>query len=112
MSKFDEAIATYQGSLSDLGISIDATLLTAVTKGLGPSIYNADSSKVSSSDSEELARVKNNFLIGKLGLTDGPDLDAAISGVVEQLGASNRNKYRAIFYALLVIKLGKESFYA
>ena len=46
MSKFDEAIATYQGSLSDLGISIDATLLTAVTKGLGPSIYNADSSKV------------------------------------------------------------------
>ena len=112
MSKFDEAIATYQGSLSDLGISIDATLLTAVTKGLGPSIYNADSSKVSSSDPEELARVKNNFLIGKLGLTDGSELDDAISGVVEQLGASNRNKYRAVFYALLVMKLGKESFYA
>lgn len=112
MSKFDEAIETYQGSLSNLGIKIDVILLTAVTKGLGPSIYNADSSKVSSSDPEEIARVKNNFLIGKLGLTDGPELDDAISGVVEQLGASNRNKYRAIFYALLVIKLGKESFYA
>ncbi len=112
MSKFDEAIETYQGSLSDLGIKIDASLLTAVTKGLGPSIYNADSSKVSSSDSEELARVKNNFLIGKLGLPDGPDLDDAISSVVEQLGSSNRNKYRAVFYSLLVMKLGKESFYA
>lgn len=112
MSKFDEAIETYQGLLSDLSIKIDATLLTAVTKGLGPSIYNADSSKVSSSDPEELARVKNNFLIGKLGLADGPELDNAISGVVEQLGSGNRNKYRAVFYALLVMKLGKESFYA
>jgi hypothetical protein len=112
MSKFDEAIETYQESLKDLGITIDADLLTAVAKGLGPSIYNADSSKVSSSDAEEIARVKNNFLIGKLGLADGPELDAAIDSVVEQLGASNRNKYRAIFYALLVIKLGQESFYA
>jgi Protein of unknown function (DUF2853) len=112
MSKFDEAIETYQGSLSDLGIKIDASLLTAVTKGLGPSIYNADSSKVSSADPEELARVKNNFLIGKLGLSDGPELDDAISSVVEQLGASNRNKYRAVFYSLLVMKLGKESHYA
>lgn len=112
MSKFDEAIETYQGLLSDLNIKIDATLLIAVTKGLGPSIYNADSSKVSSSDPEELARVKNNFLIGKLGMTDGTDLDDAISGVIEQLGTSSRNKYRAVFYALLVMRLGKESFYA
>lgn len=112
MSKFDEAIETYQGELSKLGISIDATFLTAVAKGLGPSIYNADSSKVSSSDSEELARVKNNYLIGKLGLTDGPELDDAINAVIDQLGSSNRNKYRAIFYALLAMKLGKESFYA
>ena len=112
MSKFDEAIVTYQGELSKLSISIDATLLTAVAKGLGPSIYNADSSKVSSADPEELARVKNNYLIGKLGLTDGPELDDAIKSVVDQLGSSNRNKYRAMFYALLAMKLGKESFYA
>lgn len=112
MSKFDEAIVTYQGELSKLGISIDAALLTSVTKGLGPSIYNADSSKVSSSDPEEIARVRNNFLIGKLGLPDGPELDTAIQAVVDQMGASNRNKYRAIFYALLTINLGKESFYA
>ncbi len=112
MSKFDEAIETYQGELSKLGISVDAALLTSVAKGLGPSIYNADSSKVSSSDAEELARVKNNFLIGKLGLPDGPELDAAIQSVVDQMGAGNRNKYRAIFYALLTIKMGNESFYA
>ncbi|MBC8109452.1 MAG: DUF2853 family protein [Verrucomicrobia bacterium] len=112
MSKFDEAIVDYQAELEKTGISIDETLLKAVAKGLGPSIYNADSSKVSSSDPEEIARVRNNFLIGKLGLPDGPELDTAIQEVVETLGASNRNKYRAIFYALLVKKFKKEDFYA
>jgi hypothetical protein len=112
MSKFDEAIVDYQAELEKTGISIDETLLKAVAKGLGPSIYNADSSKVSSSDPEEIARVRNNFLIGKLGLADAPELDTAIQEVVEMLGASNRNKYRAIFYALLVKKFKKEDFYA
>jgi Protein of unknown function (DUF2853) len=112
MSAFDDAIATYQGAMADLGIDCDLTLLTAVTKGLGPSIYNADSSKVSSSDPEEMARVKNNFLIKKLGLADGENLDAAVAAVAEQMGSSNRNKYRAVFYYLLVKNLGQEGFYA
>jgi len=112
MSKFAEAIETYKEQVAELGLGISEELLTAVAKGLGPSIYNADSSKVSSSDPEELARVKNNFLIGKLGLADGPALDAAIDEVVEKLGSSNRNKYRAVVYALLVIKFGKENLYA
>jgi len=112
MSKFAEAIETYKEQVAELGLGISEDLLTAVAKGLGPSIYNADSSKVSSSDPEELARVKNNFLIGKLGLADGPALDAAIDEVVEKLGSSNRNKYRAVVYALLVIKFGKEDLYA
>lgn len=112
MSKFDDAIELYTSSAKDLGIAIDADLLSKVTKGLGPSIYNVDSSKVSGTDPDELARVKNNFLIKKLGLTDGPELDAAIAGVVETMGSSNRNKYRAVFYYLLVEKFGKQSVYA
>ena len=112
MSKFAEAIETYKEQVAELGLGISEELLTAVDKGLGPSIYNADSSKVSSSDPEELARVKNNFLIGKLGLADSPALDAAIDEVVEKLGSSNRNKYRVVVYALLVIKFGKENLYA
>ncbi|MGB0869612.1 MAG: DUF2853 family protein [Flavobacteriales bacterium] len=112
MSKFDEALETYGAEMTKLGLSFDADLLKLVTKGLGPSIYNADSSKVSSSDQSELDRVKEKFLIGKLGLEDGAELDSAIADVVETLGASNRNKYRAIFYYLLVVKFGKESIYA
>lgn len=112
MSKFDEALETYTAEMKKLDVAVDADLLRAVTKGLGPSIYNVDSSKVSSSDQSELDRVKAKFLIGKLGLEDGAGLDAAIAEVVEIFGKSNRNKYRAIFYYLLVKKYGKESIYA
>ncbi|MBP6386846.1 MAG: DUF2853 family protein [Pseudarcicella sp.] len=111
MSKFDEAMELYQAQNNELNLGIDTLLLRAVTKGLGPSIYNIDASKVSSADPEELARVKNNFLIKKLGMSDSPELDAAIHEVVEKLGTSNRNKYRAVFYTLLVIKFGKQGVY-
>lgn len=112
MSAFDDAMTLYKAQVSELNLGISDELLTKVAKGLGPSIYNADSSKVSASDAEEVARVKNNFLIKKLGMTDAPELDAAIAGVVSAMGSSNRNKYRAVFYAMLVKKFGKEGVYA
>ncbi|HKK88926.1 MAG TPA: DUF2853 family protein [Saprospiraceae bacterium] len=114
MSKFDDAIATYENTLSDtLGIKdYDSDLLKSVAKGLGPSIYNTDSSKVSCGDDKELETVKNNFLVKKLGLDDREALMEAIKEVCEQMGSSNRNKYRAVFYYLLVKKFNKESVYA
>jgi hypothetical protein len=112
MNKFESAMETYKSEMKKLGISYDETLLTAVTKGLGPSIYLPDANKVSCSEKSELETVKKNFLIKKLGLTDSPKLDEAISYACETLGSSNRNKYRAMFYYLLVVKLGQEKFYA
>jgi hypothetical protein len=111
MSKLDEKIALYQSEMKKLGISYDDPLFRKVTKGLGPSIYKKDAETVSGSDAKELQTVKNNFLIKKLGLSDGPKLDAAMEKVVETMGKSNRNKYRAIFYYLLVKEFGKESIY-
>jgi hypothetical protein len=111
MSKFDEKVQMYKEEASKLGLKISDDLLTKVAKSLGPSIYLGDASLVSGSDTEELDRVKTNFLIKKLGLADGPALDKAIAEVVNEMGTGNRNKHRAIFYALLVQKLGKESFF-
>lgn len=111
MSKFDEKMEIYKSSVKELGLSISDDLLTKVAKGLGPSIYLGDASLVSGSDKEELDRVKNNFLIRKLGLADGPELDKALVEVVEKMGKGNRSKHRAIFYALLVQKFKKESVY-
>ena len=112
MSKRDELIAKYAEDLKEkCGVTPDMDLLTKVTIGCGPAIYNKDAATVSGSDEKELATVKNNFLIKKFGLADNSDLDSAIDSVIEQYGRSNRNKYRAVIYYLLTKHFKKESVY-
>mgnify|MGYP000494977988 FL=1 len=112
MSKRDELIAKYAADLKDkCGVTPDMDLLTKVTIGCGPSIYNADSSTVAGSDQKELDTVKNNFLIKKLGLKDGADLDKGIDAVMDQYGRSNKSKYRAVVYYLLTKHFKKEAIY-
>ncbi|WP_420004654.1 DUF2853 family protein [Arenibacterium sp. LLYu02] len=113
MGKREDLIARYAEDLkTKCGMEPDMDLLTKVTIGCGPAIYNADASTVASSQPGELETVKNNFLIKKLGLTDGPELMAAIEKVVEIYGASERNKYRAVVYYMLTKHFGKEAVYA
>ena len=112
MSKRDELIVKYAADLKDkCGVTPDMDLLTKVTIGCGPSIYNTDSSTVAGSQQSELDTVKNNFLIKKLGLTDSEDLDAGIDAVMEKYGRSNKTKHRAVVYYLLAVHFKKESVY-
>lgn len=112
MGKRDDLIAQYADDLKNkCGMVPDMDLLTKVTIGCGPAIYNADASTVAASQASELETVKNNFLIKKLGLADGPELMAGINAAVETYGKSERNKYRAVFYYLLTRHFGKESVY-
>jgi len=113
MGKREEKIAQYQAEAKKLGLSLSSDLIEKVTVGLGPSIYKKDSETVSCSQSSELETVKKNFLQKKLGLAkDDTKFDAAIKKVCEEMGSSNRNKYRALFYALLTKEFKKESIYA
>jgi len=110
MSKRDDLIARYAEDLrTKCKVEPDMALLTKVTIGCGPAIYNPDSSLVAGSDPEEIQRVKNNFLMKKLGLADGPQLVDAIDAVLETYGKAERNKYRAVVYYLLVRHFGKEA---
>ncbi len=112
MSKRDELIARYADDLTNkCKVQPDMAFLTKVTIGCGPSIYNADAQTVSGSSTEELETVKNNFLIKKLGLADGPKLMEAIHAVIETYGKSERNKYRAVVYYMLAKHFGKEAVY-
>lgn len=112
MSKRDDLIAKYADDLKNkCGITPDMDLLTKVTIGCGPSIYNADASTVAGSQAAELETVKKNFLMKKLGLSDGPQLMDAINSVIETYGKSERTKYRAVVYYMLVKHFGKESVY-
>ena len=113
MGKRDELIAKYADDLkTKCKVTPDMDLLTKVTIGCGPSIYNADGETVAGSDKSELERVKDSYLVKKLGLSDGPELMAAIEDVITRYGTSNRNKYRPVVYYLLCTHFGKQSAYA
>ena len=112
MGKRDDLIAKYADDLSSkCGMTPDMNLLTKVTIGCGPAIYNDDASTVAATQDAELETVKNNFLIKKLGLSDGPELMKAIDSVLETYGRSERNKYRAVVYYMLTKHFGKEAVY-
>ncbi len=112
MGKRDELIAKYADDLKNkCGMQAEMGLLTKVTIGCGPAIYNADASTVAASQADELETIKNNFLIKKLGLADGPQLMEAINKALDTYGRSERSKYRAVVYYMLTKHFGKEAVY-
>jgi hypothetical protein len=112
MGKRDELIAKYADDLTNkCKMKPDMALLTKVTIGCGPSIYDKDASTVAASDKDELERIKANFLMKKLGLKDGANLMEGINAAIDTYGKSERSKHRAVFYYLLVKHFGKESAY-
>lgn len=112
MGKRDELIAKYADDLRiKCKMEPDMALLTKVTIGCGPAIYDNDAQTVAGSQPAELETVKKNFLIKKLGMKDGPELTEAIDAVIAIYGKSERNKYRAVVYYMLTRHFGKEAVY-
>lgn len=112
MGRREDLIERYAEDLrTKCGIEPDMDLLTRVTIGCGPSIYDADAATVAATQPHEIETVKRSFLIGKLGLEDGPALQEAIDTVIETYGRSERNKYRAVVYYMLTRHFGRESVY-
>lgn len=84
----------------------DDGVIAGIVRYCGIALQKVDSSLVAFSDPKELARVRNNFLKKKCGLTDADDvLDAAIAEVGDRMSA-DRTKNRVTVYYLLVDKFG------
>ena len=112
MGKRDDLIQKYASDLKDkCGVTPDMDLLTKVTIGCGPSIYDADASTIAASQASELETVKEKFLMKTHGVTDEAAADKAIQEVCEQYKGA-RNKMRVVFYYILTKKLGLEKAYA
>ena len=107
MSKIDELVEKYATDIEGIGEKVDKTLLRAVAKSCGPSLYKRDTCLVAASDPKEVERVKKNFCIKKLGIKDTPKLDEGIADVLK--GYKKRQKQRAVVYYLLVKKFRKGS---
>ena len=68
--KFLKQIESVKKSVLQLNIEIPDDILIETAQELGPSIYNADSKFINTSDVNELKLVETEFLIGKLNITD------------------------------------------
>lgn len=111
MGKRDALIAIYAEELkSRCGINPDLGLLTKVAVACGPAIYDPTEGLVQASDAE-LEAIRRKFLIGKLGLADGPRLTEAILAALEAYGPPEGQKHRAVVYYMLTRHFGKESAY-
>ena len=109
MSKFDDAIAQYRMHLHHIGETVNEPLLRAVTKALGPSIYNTGSQAIAFDDDNELHRIRKSFLIKKLGMADNKSLDDLLQQTLHRYALAPH--YRAVIYYLLVCTAGKEAVY-
>lgn len=114
MGKFDDLLETYLADMKKKsigGAKVDQKVLHGAAKACGPSLYRKDAATVACSDKEEMLRIKKNFLIKKLGLKDTPKLDEGLKDACKDMGSSNRNKHRAIFYYLLIKKFKKSAMF-
>lgn len=89
----------------------DQNAINGIVRYCGISLQKRDSSLVSLSDREEVARVREGFLKKKLGLADpDADLDRAIMTVGEKM-KGDRTKNRVTLYYLLAEHFGKLSMF-
>jgi hypothetical protein len=98
-SDYFDDVKKYAGECNEAAVA-------GIVKYLGIALYKKDSSLVSGTDPKELERVKNNFLIKKLGLSDADGLDAAIAEVMAAMKGDN-TKQRVTVYYMLAKKYGK-----
>jgi len=97
----------YAADVKRYAPNANADAVAAIVKHCGIALQSADASLVSASSKDELARVRENWLKKKLGLTEADaTLDKAIQEVAEKMKA-DRNKQRVTFYYLLAEKYGK-----
>ena len=85
--------------------------IDGIVKYCGIALQKRDSSLVSFTDEEEVARVRNNFLKKKLGLTQSDsELDKAIMAAADKM-KGDRTKNRVTVYYLLAEHFGKLSMF-
>lgn len=90
----------------------DEKAIVGIVRHCGIALQKRDSSLVSFTDKEEVARVRDNFLKKKLGLTNpDADLDQAIAATADRMKA-DRTKNRVTVYYLLAEHFGKLSAFA
>ena len=97
-------MSEYAADIAQYTANVDARAVETIVKYCGIALRSRDASLVSSSDPEELARVRDGFATKKLGLASDA-ADAGIRRVVERM-KGDKTKHRVTFYYLLAEETG------
>jgi hypothetical protein len=98
--------ADYFADVKKYADSYNEDAIAGIVKYLGIALASKDSSLVSASDPTEVARVRANFLVKKLGLSDDDSLDKAVDAVLGKMKGST-SKQRVTVYYMLADHFGK-----
>lgn len=109
MNNIDIEIGKDKNILSALNVDIDQELILAIARNIGPSIYHPVYSIVDFSDIDDLANIKDQFLVKKLGLSDTKTLTDDFNKYISELKLSHIN--RVVLYFALVKKYNKEAIF-
>ncbi|MDZ5698200.1 DUF2853 family protein [Chelativorans sp. M5D2P16] len=99
-------MADYLADVQKYDATADAEAVDKIVKHLGIALRSRDSSLVSCSDPEELARVREKWCKKKLGESDDARCDSVIEKVCETMAGDN-SKNRVTFYYLVAKHMGK-----
>lgn len=97
-------MSDYSADVGKYSQSVNQAAVDSIVKYCGIALRNADSSLVSGTDPEELARVREGFAAKKLGLS-AADADAGMQKVLATMKGVNQ-KSRVTFYYLLAEATG------
>jgi hypothetical protein len=101
-------MSDYLNDVRRYDAAADEGHVAKIVKHLGIALRNKDSSLVSCSDPEELARVREKWCKKKFGATDDHRCDEIINAVCETMKA-DRSKHRVTFYYLVAKHMDKLS---
>jgi Protein of unknown function (DUF2853) len=97
MSEYSADVGKYSSPVNEAAVD-------SIVKYCGIALRNKDSSLVSGTDPEELARVREGFAAKKLGLS-AADADAGMAKVLDKMKGVHQ-KSRVTFYYLLAEATG------
>lgn len=87
----------------------DKNLFSKIVISVGPSIFLDDSKDILGQ--KELQRIKDNFLVKKLKLSEDEDLENKFKVITQEFVVSGFKKERVFFYYFLVKRFQKEKIF-
>jgi hypothetical protein len=100
----EKVMSDYASDIAKYTANVNAGAVEAIVKYCGIALQSQDASLVSTTDPQEIARVRDGFATKKLGLS-AEAADAGIKAVTEKMKA-DRTKSRVTFYYLLAEATG------